>query len=202
MSGVGIEVCVDGGGWAVGCPAADCASRFWPRFLLRSFLILPIRRVKSVNADGLLSGRVCRCLGGCLVALGLFCVVGEVGDDADEVVGGGGLGGGDGAVDGAPGGVALGAVAGGPGGGQGGGDACGGVCVVVGDGVVGVWGSGVGGGCGGGVSPVPGVGGGGELDVDGGAQDGGGLVAGGGVGVDDEGFGDDDLGSGWLAGDA
>ena len=29
-----------------------------------------------------------------------------------------------------------------------------------------------------------------------------GLVAGGGVGVDDEGFGDDDLGSGWLAGDA
>ena len=52
MSGVGVEVCIDGGGWAVGCPAADCASRFWPRFLLRSFLILPIRRVKSVNVGG------------------------------------------------------------------------------------------------------------------------------------------------------
>ena len=61
-----------------------------------------------------------------LVALGFFGVVGEVGGDADEVVGGGGLGGGDGAFDGVPGGVALGVVAGGPGGGQGGGDACGG----------------------------------------------------------------------------
>ena len=64
VSGVGVEMCVDGGGWAVGCPAADCVSRFWPRFLLCSFLILPIRRVKSVNAGGLLSGRVCWCLGG------------------------------------------------------------------------------------------------------------------------------------------
>ena len=96
-----------------------------------------------------------------LVALGLFCVVGEVGDDADEVVGGGGLGGGDGAVDGAPLALALGVVAGGPGGGQGGGDVFCGVLVVVGDGLVGVGGSGVGSGCGGAVAPVPGVGGGG-----------------------------------------
>ena len=136
------------------------------------------------------------------MALGLFGVVGEVGDDADEVVGGGGLGGGDGAVDGAPLVLALGAVAGGPGGGQGGGDVGGGVLVVVGDGLVGVGGSGVGGGCGGAVSPAPGVGDGGELHLDGGVQDGGGLVAYGGVGVDDEGLGDDDLGAWGLAGDA
>ena len=136
------------------------------------------------------------------MALGLFGVVGEVGDDADEVVGGGGLGGGDGAVDGAPLVLALGAVVGGPGGGQGGGDVGGGVLVVVGDGLVGVGGSGVGGGCGGAVSPAPGVGDGGELDVDGDVQDGGGLVAYGGVGVDDEGLGDDDLGAWGLAGDA
>ena len=55
---------------------------------------------------------------------------------------------------------------------------------------------------GGAVSPVPGVGDGGELHLDGGAQDGGGLVLGGGVGVDDEGFGDDDFGAWGLAGDA
>ena len=30
----------------------DHALQFWPRFLLRSFLILPIRRVKSVNVGG------------------------------------------------------------------------------------------------------------------------------------------------------
>ena len=137
-----------------------------------------------------------------LVALGLFGVVGEVGDDADQVVGGGGLGGGDGALDGSPLVLAGGAVPGGPGGGQGGGDAGGGVLVVVGDGLVGVGGAGVGGGCGGAVSPAPGVGGGGELHLDGGAQDGGGLVAHSGVGVDDEGLGDDDLGSWGLAGDA
>lgn len=71
VSGVGVEVCVDGGGWAVGCPEADCASRFWPRFLLRSFLILPIRRVKSVNAGGLLSGRVCWLSGWVVSGLGL-----------------------------------------------------------------------------------------------------------------------------------
>ena len=74
--------------------------------------------------------------------------------------------------------------------------------VVVGDGVVWVGGSGVGGGCGGSVSPVPGVGDGGEFDVDCCVEDGGGLVAGVGVGVDDEGFGDDDFWAGWLAGDA
>ena len=136
-----------------------------------------------------------------LVALGFFCVVGEVGDDADQVVGGGGLGGGDGALDGSPLALAGGAEPRGPGGGQGGGDAGGGVLVVVGDGLVGVGGAGVGGGCGGAVSPAPGVGGGGELDLDGGAQDGGGLVAHGGVGVDDEGLGDDDLGSRRLTGD-
>ena len=104
-----------------------------------------------------------------LVSLGFFGVVGEVGDDAYEVVGGGGFGGGDGAFDCVPVGVAGGAVSGCPGGGQGGGDVLVGVFVVVGDGVVRVGGSGVGGGCGGAVSPVPGVGGGGELDVDGGA---------------------------------
>ena len=73
--------------------------------------------------------------------------------------------------------------------------------VVVGDGLVGVGGAWVGGGCGGAVSPAPGVGGGGELDLDGGAQDGGGLVAHGGVGVDDEGLGDDDLGARGLTRD-
>ena len=41
------------------------------------------------------------------VALGFFGVVGEVGGDADEVVGGGGLGGGDGALDGPPGGLGV-----------------------------------------------------------------------------------------------
>jgi len=40
------------------------------------------------------------CWGWGLVALGLFGVVGEVGGDADEVVGGGGLGGGDGDLNG------------------------------------------------------------------------------------------------------
>ena len=74
--------------------------------------------------------------------MGFFCVVGEVGDDADEVVGGGGLGGSDGALDGPPLGVALGAETGGPGRGQGGGDSGGGVLVVVGDGLVGVGGAG------------------------------------------------------------
>ena len=42
-----------------------------------------------------------------LVALGFFGVVGEVGDDADQVVGGGGLGGGDCALNGPPGGVSV-----------------------------------------------------------------------------------------------
>ena len=128
------------------------------------------------RAGCLWCGRGCWVWG--LVALGFFCVVGEVGDDADQVVGGGGLGGGDGAFDGPPGGVSLGAVSGGPGGGQGGGHAGGGVLVVVGHGLVGVGGSGVGGGCGGAVSPAPGVGGGGELHLDGGAQDRGGLIPG------------------------
>ena len=64
-----------------------------------------------------------------LVALGFFGVVGEVGGDADEVVGGGGLGGGDGAFDCVPVGVAGGAVSGCPGGGQGGGDVLVGVFV-------------------------------------------------------------------------
>ena len=41
------------------------------------------------------------------MALGFFGVVGEVGDDADQVVGGGGLGGGDGALDGPPGGLGM-----------------------------------------------------------------------------------------------
>ena len=74
-------------------------------------------------------------LGWGLVALGFFCVVGEVGDDADQVVGGGGLGGGDGVLDGPPLALAGGAEPRGPGRGQGGGDAGGGVLVVVGDGV-------------------------------------------------------------------
>ena len=87
--------------------------------------------------------------------MGLFGVVGEVGDDAHQVVGGGGLGGGDGAFDGSPLVLAGGAVPGGPGGGQIRGDAGGGVLVVVGDGLVGVGGSGVGGGCGGAVPPSP-----------------------------------------------
>ena len=87
--------------------------------------------------DGLPSGCVCCWVWG-LVDLGLFGVVGEVGDDADQVVGGGGLGGGDGAFDGPPLALAGGAEPGGPGGGQGGGDAGGGVLVVVGDGLVGV----------------------------------------------------------------
>ena len=39
--------------------------------------------------------------------MGFFGVVGEVGDDADQVVGGGGLGGGDGALDGPPGGLGV-----------------------------------------------------------------------------------------------
>ena len=52
-----------------------------------------------------------------LVSLGFFGVVGEVGDDAYEVVGGGGFGGGDGAFDCVPVGVAGGAVSGCPGGG-------------------------------------------------------------------------------------
>ena len=108
--------------------------------------------------------------------MGFFGVVGEVGDDADQVVGGGGLGGGDGALDGSPLALAGGAVPGGPGGGQGGGDGGGGVLVVVGDGLVGVGVAGVGGGCGGAVSPAPGVGDGGELPLDGGAQDRGGLI--------------------------
>ena len=64
------------------------------------------------------------------MALGFFGVVGEAGDDAHQVVGGGGLGGGDGALNGPPGGLALGAVSGGPGGGQGGGHTGGGVLVV------------------------------------------------------------------------
>ena len=49
------------------------------------------------------------------MALGFFCVVGEVGDDADQVVGGGGLGGGDGALNGAPLALAGGAEPRGPG---------------------------------------------------------------------------------------
>ena len=116
------------------------------------------------------------CAGVGLVALGFFGVVGEVGDDADQVVGGGGLGGGDGALNGPPLVLTGGAVSGGPGGGQGRGHTGGGVLVVVGHGLVGVGGSGVGGGCGGAVSPAPGVGGGGELHLDGGAQDRGGLI--------------------------
>ena len=111
---------------------------------------------------GLGCGRV---LGWGLVALGFFGVVGEVGDDADQVVGGGGLGGGDGALDGPPLALAGGAVPGGPGRGQSRDHPGGGVLVVVGDGLVGVGGAGVGGGCGGAVSPAPGVGGGGELHL-------------------------------------
>ena len=83
---------------------------------------------------------LCVLVSGCwgLVALGLFGVVGEVGDDADQVVGGGGLGGGDGALDGSPLALAGGAVPGGPGRGQSRDHPGGGVLVVVGDGLVGV----------------------------------------------------------------